>query len=55
MKTISLLEGNEEAALNNVYKHQTLSPEISQGKHTPQLDINTVSHFLPKVLKHFCQ
>ncbi|KAI7806225.1 hypothetical protein IRJ41_002416 [Triplophysa rosa] len=31
MKTISLLEGNEEAALNEVYKHQTLSPEISQG------------------------
>ncbi|XP_056618734.1 centrosomal protein of 72 kDa [Triplophysa dalaica] len=31
MKTISLHEGNEETALNEVYKHQTLSPEISQG------------------------
>ncbi|KAA0702617.1 Centrosomal protein of 72 kDa [Triplophysa tibetana] len=38
MKTISLLEGNEETALNEVYKHQTLSPEISQGPrvHAPQ-------------------
>lgn len=49
MKTISLLEGNEETALNEVYKHQTLSPEISQGKqHTRLQDMNTLSHFLPK-------